>query len=315
MTALRVNHTSGVPIYKQLVEQVEFMIEAGQLEDGDRLPSSRMLASNLSINRNTVARAYRELRDQGYVVSRRRSGMVVSGAGEARERATARNRAREIVRDASRECVALGLPADEISSLAYHFGLQAERLRVNVAFVECNVERAQYFAEELSERLELPVDPLVLGKFDPSVALDVDLVLTTFFHLTEVRRLARPLGVEVVAIVVAPHVTTLVQLARVPKGRRVGVLYSTTDQAQGIRDSLLQSGLRNIEVIEEATDEELEKVDVVVVPSEMPELRELVDGKVDVIEFGNVLDEASTRMVGEVVDELRDRKATAGAAA
>lgn len=313
MTALRVNHSSGVPIYKQIVEQVEFMIEAGQLDDGDRLPSSRMLASNLSINRNTVARAYRELRDQGYVVSRRRSGMVVSGAPEARERATARNRAREIVRNASRECVALGLPADEISSLAYHFGLQAERLQVNVAFVECNVERATYFADELSQRLELPVDALVLGEFEPEKSLDVDLVLTTFFHLTEVRRLARPLGVEVVAIVVAPHVTTLVQLARVPKGKRVGVLYSTKDQAQGIRDSLLQSGLRNIEVLEAATARELEKVDVVVVPSEMPELREQINGEVDVIEFGNVLDEASTRMVGEVVDELRDRKATAAA--
>jgi GntR family transcriptional regulator len=313
MTALRVNHASGVPIYRQIVEQVEFMIEAGQLDDGDRLPSSRMLASNLNINRNTVARAYAELRDQGYVVSRRRSGMVVSGARDARERASARNRAREIVREASRECVALGLPADEISSLAYHFGLQAERLQVNVAFVECNAERASYFADELSQRLELPVDPLVLGEFDPATSLDVDLVLTTFFHLSEVRRLARPLGVEVVAIVVAPHVTTLVQLAGVPKGKRVGILYSTMDQAEGIRDSLLQSGLRDIEVLKAPTPRELEKVDVVVVPSEMPELREQVNGAVDVIEFGNVLDEASTRMVREVVDELRDRKATAAA--
>lgn len=313
MTSLRVNHSSGVPIYRQIVEQVEFMIEAGQLNDGDRLPSSRMLASNLNINRNTVARAYGELRDQGYVVSRRRSGMVVAGAREARERAGARNRAREIVREASRECVALGLPADEISSLAYHFGLQAERLQVNVAFVECNAERASYFAEELSQRLELPVDPLVLGEFEPKESLDVDLVLTTFFHLSEVRRLARPLGVEVVAIVVAPHVTTLVQLASVPKGKRVGVLYSTLDQAEGIRDSLLQSGLRDIEVLKGPTPRELEKVDVVVVPSEMPELREQVNGAVTVIEFGNVLDEASTRMVREVVDELRDRKATAAA--
>ena len=139
---------------------------------------------------------------------------------------------------------------------------------------------------------------------------DVLLVLTTFFHLSEVRRLARPLGVEVVAIVVAPHVTTLVQLAGIPKGKRVGVLYSTMDQAEGIRDSLLQSGLRDIEVLKAPTPRELEKVDVVVVPSEMPELGEQVNGGVDVIEFGNVLDEASTRMVGEVIDDLRDRKAT-----
>jgi hypothetical protein len=211
---------------------------------------------------------------------------------------------------AASECVTLGLAPEEISSLAYHFSLHAEQLQVNVAFVECNEERASYFAEELSDRLGLPVRPLVLGHFDAEQEFDVDLVLTTFFHLSEVRRLARRKKAEVVAIVVAPHVMTLVRLAQVPKGKRVGVLYSTTDQAVGIRDSLVQSGLKNIEVLEQPTEEELSRVDVVVVPSEMPELKDRINGAVDVIEFGNVLDESSTRMVAEVVDELRDRKAS-----
>jgi DNA-binding transcriptional regulator YhcF (GntR family) len=308
--SIRVNAASGVPIYRQIVDQIEFMIEAGQLDDGDRLPGSRMLASNLKINRNTVARAYRELRDQGYVVSRRRGGMVVTDAAAARERATARQRARDILGEATRTCVLLGLTPEQISSLAYHFGLQAEQLNVTASFVECNAERAEYFAGELSARLGLHVRPLVLGEFDPDEALDVDLVLTTFFHLTEVRRLARPHGTEVIAIVVAPHVRTLAQLAQLPKTRKVGILYSTREQAEGIRDSLVQSGLHNIEVLDEPYDGRLGAVDVVVVPSEMPSLRALVDADVAVIEFGNVLDEASTRMVREVVDDLRDRKAT-----
>jgi DNA-binding transcriptional regulator YhcF (GntR family) len=310
MTNIRVNQSSGVPVYKQIVEQIEFMVEAGQINDGDRLPSSRMLASNLQVNRNTVARAYRDLRDAGYIESRRRRGMVVVGGGKARAHAEARIRAREVLGGAARECVTLGLTPEEISSLAYHFSLQAEQLQVSVAFVECNQERASYFAKELSDRLQLPVRPLVLGQFEAEDEFDVDLVLTTFFHLSEVRRLARGSRAEVVAIVVAPHVTTLVRLAQVPKRQRVGVLYSTTDQAVGIRDSLMQSGLKNIEVLERPTDEELSRVDVVVVPSEMPELRESINGAVEVIEFGNVLDEPSARMVAEVVEELRDRKAT-----
>jgi DNA-binding transcriptional regulator YhcF (GntR family) len=310
MTAIRVNHASGVPIYKQIVDQIEFMIEAGQLDDGDRLPSGRMLASNLKINRNTVARAYRDLRDQGYVTSRRRSGMVVTDAAAARERAQARQRARDVLSEATRTCILLGLSPEQVSSLAYHFGLQAEQMNVTVSFVECNAERANYFADELSSRLGLRVQPLVLGKFDPDEAMNVDLVLTTFFHLSEVRRLARRHNTEVIAIVVAPHVRTLVQLANLPKSRRVGILYSTREQAEGIRDSLLQSGLQNIEVLDEPFDEKVKGVDVVVVPSEMPELRTRLDGDIEVIEFGNVLDEASTRMVREVVDDLRDRKAT-----
>lgn len=315
MTAIRVSQTSGVPIYKQIVEQVEFMIEAGQLTDGDRLPSSRMLASNLHINRNTVARAYSELRDQGYVESQRRRGMVVVGARKARDRASARNRARSVLANATQEAISLGLSAEQISSLAYHFGLQAERLEVKICFVECNVERAEYFANELSERLELSVRPLVLEQFEAEEEFQVDLVLTTFFHLADVRRLARGTPAEVVAIVVAPHVRTLVQLSQVPRNKRVGVLYSTTDQAEGIRDSLVQSGLENIEVLNgKGLPETLKGVDVVIVPTEMPELRKRVDGKVQIIDFGNVLDEASLRMVHEVVDEIRDRKALGAAA-
>jgi DNA-binding transcriptional regulator YhcF (GntR family) len=312
VTNIRVNQSSGVPVYKQIVDQIEFMIEAGQMDDGDRLPSSRMLASNLQVNRNTIARAYRELRDAGYIESRRRHGMVVVGGRQARAQAMARTRAREVLGEAASKCVTLGLSPEEISSLAYHFSLHAEQQQVNVAFVECNEERSTYFAKELAERLKLPVRPLVLGQFDAEREFDVDLVLTTFFHLSEVRRLARPSKAEVVAIVVAPHVTTLVRLAQVPKGKRVGILYSTNDQAVGIRDSLVQSGLKSIEVLKRATPKELARVDVVVVPSEMPELRERVNGAVDVIEYGNVLDESSTRMVAEVVDEIRDRKARVG---
>jgi GntR family transcriptional regulator len=307
MNTIRLSQSSDVPIFKQIVTQIRFMVEGGQLSDGDRLPSSRMLADNLKVNRNTVARAYRELRDEGLVESRRRSGMVVTGAAQAREQAEARERARSVISEAIHECVELGLDAEEISSLAFHFAMHAEDARISVCFIECNHERAEYFATELTERLGLPVAPLVLGEFDPSER-DEDLVLTTFFHLSEVRRAMRRGEREVIAIVVAPHVQTLVQLARVPKGKRVGILYSTDEQAQGIRDSLVQSHIENVEVIHDTSEESLEGIDVVVVPSEMPELTAELRGRVDIVEFGNVLDEASLRMVSSVLEEMRDSK-------
>jgi hypothetical protein len=181
-----------------------------------------------------------------------------------------------------------------------------ERVRIRVSFVECNTERAEYFARELSDRLSVEVKPLVLGQFDPAEQ-EADLVLTTFFHLAQVRRLMRRTSGEVVAIVVAPHVQTLVQLAGVSADKHVGVLYSTEEQAQAIRDSLVQSGLdENTRVLRDTTDASLEGIDVVVIPSEMPELRDQLAGKVEVIAFGNVLDQASTRMVAAVMDDLRE---------
>ena len=83
----------------------------------------------------------------------------------------------------------LGLSPGEISSLAYHHSLQVERLDVKISFVECNAERAEYFARELSEQLDIPT-PLVLSEFVPADLSDDDLVLTTFYHLSEVRKCA-----------------------------------------------------------------------------------------------------------------------------
>jgi DNA-binding transcriptional regulator YhcF (GntR family) len=310
---IRISRATGVPVFKQIVDQILYMIEAGQLQDGDRLPSSRMLAASLHVNRNTVGRAYAELRDKGYVRSQRRAGMVVQGTAQARERVAAQDAAHQVLEQAVTRCLALGLSADEIASLAYHQGLHAQQGDVTLAFVECNDERAEAFASELSERLEARVSPLVLGDFEPTDLAGTDLVITTFFHLAEVRRLSYEAqggnGVpEVLGIVVAPHVQTLVRLASIPKNQRIGILYSTPDQAEAIRLSLEETGLRNIEVLTDTSEQALADVKIVVVPSENPELHRQVAGKAEVIEFGNVLDTASTRMVSEVLDELRDRK-------
>ena len=317
MALIRINESSGVPIYKQIVDQVEYMIESGQLQDGDRLPSSRMLAAHLAINRNTVARAYAELRDQGVVVARRRSGMIVAGAAEARDKARTRDEAREILRESIARCLELGLSAGEISSLAYHHSLQVERLDVKISFVECNAERAEYFARELTDQLGIPVTPLVLSEFVPADLADDDLVLTTFYHLSEVRALAsdsrKGSHPEVAAIVIAPHLTTLVKLARLPKSSRVGILYSTRDQAESIQHSFAQAHVAGVDVIEARDGELVTGYDVVVIPSEHPDFRARLSEETEVIEFGNVLDAASIKMVGDVIDEIRDRKALTSA--
>lgn len=306
MSAIRINGTSGVPVFKQIVDQVVYEIEAGELAAGDRLPSIRMLAANLGINRNTAARAYTELRDLGHVTSAGRLGMVVTGA-PMDGRVLAREQGRRLVADAVHGCLDLGLTPDDVASIAYHEALHASRVQCDVLFVECNRERARYFADELSERLGLVIAPLVLGEFDRAALERADLVVTTFFHLAEVQALApAPQRAEIVAIVVGPHVRTLVQLAQLPRHQRIGILYSTVHQAEAIRASLTQAGLTSVVV---ATDPgQCEGLDVVIVPSEDRELRAGLTDDQTVIEFGNVLDDASTRMVSDVIDGLRERK-------
>lgn len=78
---IRISLQDGVPIYLQIASQVKYLVASGGLLPGDQLPSVRKLAEDLVINPNTVARAYRELENEGVLVTRRGAGVYVSDAG------------------------------------------------------------------------------------------------------------------------------------------------------------------------------------------------------------------------------------------
>jgi GntR family transcriptional regulator len=78
---LHISPTDGVPIYLQIVNQVKYLVASGRLAPGEELPPIRVLADQLVINPNTVARAYRELETKGIVCKRRTTGTYVSDAG------------------------------------------------------------------------------------------------------------------------------------------------------------------------------------------------------------------------------------------
>lgn len=74
----KISFTSGTPPYLQIVEQVKFAAASGSLRPGDSLPSIRILAEQLRINRNTVAKAYAELERQGVAEIEQGKGVFIS---------------------------------------------------------------------------------------------------------------------------------------------------------------------------------------------------------------------------------------------
>jgi DNA-binding transcriptional regulator YhcF (GntR family) len=78
---IHISPRDGVPIYLQIVNQVKYLVAAGRLAPGEELPPIRTLAEVLTVNPNTVARAYRELETAGLVEKRRTAGTYVSDAG------------------------------------------------------------------------------------------------------------------------------------------------------------------------------------------------------------------------------------------
>jgi GntR family transcriptional regulator len=78
---IHISSGEGVPIYLQIVNQVKYLVASGRLAPGEELPPIRVLAAQLVVNPNTVARAYRELELAGIVEKRRTAGTYVSAAG------------------------------------------------------------------------------------------------------------------------------------------------------------------------------------------------------------------------------------------
>ena len=75
---LRISVENGTPIYQQIIEQVKYLAGAGRLRPGDDVPPIRVLAEQLRINPNTVARAYFELEREGVLTMRQGSGTKVA---------------------------------------------------------------------------------------------------------------------------------------------------------------------------------------------------------------------------------------------
>jgi GntR family transcriptional regulator len=80
----RINPSLALPIYLQIIRQVEGGVERGTLRPGDRLPAVRELAVSAAVNPNTVARAYRELEERGIVETRRGAGTFIGKGSSTR---------------------------------------------------------------------------------------------------------------------------------------------------------------------------------------------------------------------------------------
>src|SRR5580698_3424180 len=72
-----VEYDSGIPVYRQIINQACAAVAAGTLRNGDQLPTIRALSMQLQVNPNTVAKAYRELELKGLILSERGSGSFI----------------------------------------------------------------------------------------------------------------------------------------------------------------------------------------------------------------------------------------------
>lgn len=112
---------SGVPIYRQIIDQVTGAIAAGSLSGGDQLPTVRQLAVDLEINPNTVIRAYRELEIRGVLKSQQGTGTFINAQQTGRNSAERRRRLSQVIREVVARAGAEGFTIEELTDELANF--------------------------------------------------------------------------------------------------------------------------------------------------------------------------------------------------
>lgn len=126
---LRLDLHSGVPVYRQIIDQVTGGIAAGSLKPGDQLPTVRQLAVDLSINPNTVIRAYRELEIRGVLETQQGTGTFIGSQEVHRDEAERQRLRNQLVGEFLARAGSAGITIDELLEALHGFRRDSDAQR------------------------------------------------------------------------------------------------------------------------------------------------------------------------------------------
>src|SRR6187431_3352398 len=109
----RLDPSSGVPFYRQVIDQMLLAVGDGRLKPGTQLPTVRQLAVDLSVNLNTVAKAYREMEIRGIVQTQQGTGTFIAARTGAKSREK-RKALQDLVDRLLANAEALGVPMEDV---------------------------------------------------------------------------------------------------------------------------------------------------------------------------------------------------------
>ncbi len=320
-SGLRVNRQSSVPVHAQLKTQLRHLIMTGSLKPGSQVPTVRQLAGFLRINPNTAAKALAELQQDGYLESQPGRGTFVAERLPAGEGRLARGLER-LVDETLERARRLGYSVEEFLATAAArtpvAGTRKPR-RTRVLVVECNWPEVSRFRAELEAELPLSVDRMLVEELtdrarrEASFVREYGVVITTFFHINDVKQALAGEPIPVVALLTESSIATLLRLSELPDGTTVGLVCNTPRGSQNLLRSVQSAGLAHLKPILASADDPwsvtrmLEATSIVVCSEQAADrLRETLPPTVEVIIDNKTLDRAGLDLLRDLVARLEE---------
>lgn len=255
---LRLNRKSRLPIHLQLKAQLVHLIQRGQWAPGARLPTVRQVAGLLRVNRNTASKVFAELQREGHLSCEPGRGtFVASPRSRGREERTRALLA--VVEDVMDRARRLGVSPGEFAAALYaraQAGAGMARLPMGrVLLVGRNRRRLRRWGAELAEGLRLRVamlrieDPARMVRRAPGSLRKYALVVTAFGDVREVKALLAGSGVDVAGIQDEASPGTLMRLAALAAGTRVGVVCEEWTGTETVKLSIKHAGLTHVRLV------------------------------------------------------------------
>lgn len=325
---LKVDKKAGIPLYIQIKNEIKRLVKEQDLLPGEKLPTERELATQVSVSRNTVSMAYQDLEKEGIIRVEQGRGTFVAEDSEERPVkqmvAGRKEKALRLIDLAIDECLDLGFSLDQF--IAFATVRARERgeslLKARILFIDCNQEQLHNFLRQFREVLNLDIIPLLLGDFltgedkVKNLLKQVDLLVTTTTHYDEVGEQLGRLGsaLEVVPVSAQPKMDSLLRIARLAGREDIGLICIGPQFPIIVKRTLASLGISDLNLnFTTATDRKelegfIERHRVLLVYADRYREVKALAGEKEVIPYWHELDAGSVTLVRRAVERIMRNK-------
>ncbi|MFD3155656.1 GntR family transcriptional regulator [Haloimpatiens sp. FM7330] len=307
----------------QVKNQIMDLIKKGHLKVGYKMPTERELAQKLRVSRNTISTSYNELEQEGVLKSYQGKGTFVAEEAISWKDQNIRKRIVKFVDLGLEEALEIGIDPDSFLEIVIQRVKEKKDImnKLVASYVECNIEQARMFSQQLNKISNMNVIPITLNdlknmdKETKEKLEKTQVIIATFNHVNEVVELIKDTKKEVLGVAINPNIETIVKIARYTDGTKFGFVCISEEFMFKVKGALEGAGLGNIIDIQYSNSKDkeelaklIDKSDVMIVsPGRYKEIKELNKDNKDIIEFLYDLDNDSVKALKSKIIEFKNK--------